>query len=71
MVQFRSLCFIESKARDFEKLTGRVLTSIAFLGKPSRKSVQGLVKTCFEMYAVDLTESTRQLSSTDVLCSLA
>ena len=39
-----SLCFNESKARDFEKLTNLVLTSNAFPGRPSRESVQGLVK---------------------------
>ena len=31
-------------ARDFEKFTDLVLTSNAFPGRPSRKSVQGLVK---------------------------
>ena len=51
-----SLCFNESKARDFDKLTNLALTSDAFPGRPSRESVQGLVKTCLEMCAVDLTE---------------
>ena len=47
-----SLCFNESKARDFEKLTHLVLTSNAFPGRPSRESVQGLVKNCLELCAV-------------------
>ena len=51
-----SLCFNESKARDFEKLTDLVLTSNALPGRPSRESVQGLVETYLEMCAVDLTE---------------
>ena len=46
----------ESKARDYEKLTNLVLTSNAFPGRPSSESVQGLVKICLEMCAVDLTE---------------
>ena len=33
-----SLCFNESQARDFEKLTDLVLTSNAFPGRPSRES---------------------------------
>ena len=51
-----SLCFNESKARDFEKLTDLVLTWNACPARPSRESVQGLVKTCLEMCAVDLAE---------------
>ena len=51
-----SLCCDESKARDFEKLNDTVLMSNAFPGRPSRESVQHLVKTCLEMYAVDLLE---------------
>ena len=51
-----SACFDESKARDFESLAGLVLTSNAFPGTSSRESVQGLVRTCLEMCAVDLTE---------------
>ena len=47
---FGSLCLNESKARDFEKLTDLVVTSNAFPGK------QGLVRTCLEMCALDLTE---------------
>ena len=46
----------ESKARDFEKLTNLALTSDAFSGRPSRESVQDLVKICLEMCAVDLPE---------------
>ena len=42
-----SLCFNESKARDFEKLTDLVLTSKAFPGQP----IRGL-----EMCAVELTQ---------------
>ena len=51
-----SLCFNESYAPDFEKLTDLVLMSNAFPGRPSRESVQGLAKTCWEMCGVDLTE---------------
>ena len=51
-----SLCFNESKTQDVEKLTNLVLTSKAFPGSPSRESVKGLVKTCLEMCAADLTE---------------
>ena len=51
-----SLCFNESKAQDTEKLTDLVLTSMAFPGRRSRESVQGLVKTSLEMRAVDLSE---------------
>ena len=51
-----SLCFNESKARDLEKLTDLVLTSTAFPGRPSRESVQGLVRTCLQMRAADLAE---------------
>ena len=51
-----SLCSNESKARDFEKLTGLVLTSNAFPGRPRRESVQCLVKICLEMCAVDMTK---------------
>ena len=50
-----SLCFNESKARDFETLTDLVLTSNAFPGQPSRESVQGPVRTCMEMCAVEVT----------------
>ena len=50
------LYFNESKAPDFEKLTDLVLTSNAFPGWPSRERVQGLVKACLKMYALDLTE---------------
>ena len=46
-----------AKARDFETLTDLVLTSNAFTGKPSRESVQGLVRTCLKMCAVDLAEA--------------
>ena len=52
-----SLCFSESKAKDFEKLTNLVLTSNAFPGRHRRESVQGLVKTSLDMCAVDLTEA--------------
>ena len=62
-----SLCFNASKAEDSEKLTNLVLTSNAFPGRPSRESVQGFVKSCLEVCAVDLT---RQFSSTNVQCSL-
>ena len=51
-----SLCFNESKAKDFEKWTNLVLTWNEFPGRPSRESVQGLVKIHLEMCAVDLTE---------------
>ena len=51
-----SLCCNESKAKDFETLIDLVLTSNEFSGKPSRESVQGLVKTCREMCAVDFAE---------------
>ena len=51
-----SLCFNESKARHFEKLTDLVLTSNAFPGSLTRESVQGLVRTCLEMCAMGLTE---------------
>ena len=51
-----SLCFNESKVRDFEKSTNLALTSNAFPGRLSRESVQGLVKTCLDMRAADLTE---------------
>ena len=44
------------KARDFEKLTNLVLTTNEFPRIPSRESVQGPVKTCLEMRAVDPTE---------------
>ena len=42
--------------KDFEKLTNLVLTSNAVPGRLSRESEQGIVKTCLEMSAVDLTE---------------
>ena len=51
-----SLCFNESKARDFAKLTNLVLASNAFLGRPGAESVQGVAKICLEMCAVDLAE---------------
>ena len=51
-----SLCFNESKARDFETSRNLALTSNPFPGRPSRESVQGLVKTCLDMRAADLTE---------------
>ena len=54
-VRVGSLCFNESKGRDYEKLMDLVWTSKAFPGKPTRESVQGLVKTCLEMCAVDST----------------
>ena len=43
-------------AKDYEKLSDHVLTSNAFSGILSRESVQGVVQTCLEMCAVDLTE---------------
>ena len=51
-----TVCFNESKARGFEKLTNLVLTSNAFPARPSRESVQGLVKSCLEMCATDMKE---------------
>ena len=61
-----TLCFNESKPKDFEKLTNLVLTSKAYPGRPSSESVQRLVKTCVGMSL----NSTRHLSSTNVQCSL-
>ena len=46
----------ESMATDFEKFPDLVLTSTAFPGRPSRESKQGLVKTCLEMCAIEMTE---------------
>ena len=51
-----SLGFNNSKARGFEQVMDLVLTPNAFRGKPSRESVQGLVKTCLERCAVDFSE---------------
>ena len=62
-----SLCFNESKARDFENLTNLVLTSNAFPGRPSRESMEGLVKTLLDM----CSRSDRSLPATNVQCSLA
>ena len=58
----------ESKAQHFENLTNLVSTSNACPGLLGRESVQGLVKTCFEMCAG--RKSTRQPLSTNVKCSL-
>ena len=51
-----SLCFNESKAGDFGKLTNLVLAPNTFLGRAGAESVQGLAKICLEMCAVDLAE---------------
>ena len=52
-----SLCFNESKARDFEKFHGCCIDVECMSRKAQQgKSVQGLVRTCLEMCAVDLTE---------------
>ena len=50
------MCFDESKARDFEKLTDLVLTSNTCQEKSSRKSMQDLVRINLEMCAMDLTK---------------
>ena len=47
---------MKARPNTFEKLTNLVLTSNAFPGIPSRESVEGLVKTCLDMCAVDMTE---------------
>ena len=53
---FGSLCFNESKARDFDKLTDLFFDVECI----SRKTQQGigasLVETCLEMCAADVTE---------------
>ena len=60
-----TLCTHESKAKDSEKFTNLVFTSNAFPGTPGRESVQGLVKTCLEMGAVDLDRSLLALNLFD------
>ena len=47
---------MKARPNTFEKLTNLVWTSNAFPGIPSRESVEGLVETCLEMCAVDMTE---------------
>ena len=47
---------MEARPDIFEKLTDLVLAPNALPGRPSRASVEGLVKTCLEMCAVELTE---------------
>ena len=65
-----SLCFSESKAQDFEKLTDFVLTSNAYPGKPSRESVQRFREDLFGDVCSGF-ERSLLASSTNVQCSLA